>query len=299
MPAQGGGTEFRMNERELVVLTGVSGAGKSTAIAFMEDVGYYCIDNMPPQLIPTFMSLLDANKEYNKVAVVADVRSNMLFDKMLDSIENVNQYGFDSKIIYLDITTPCALKRYKLTRRKHPLADRFHGNLEQAVEEEKRLLTPLRLRSDFVIDTTELTQTGLKERLTKILLGGAGGAVQIYCESFGFKYGIPMEADFVLDVRCLPNPYWIDELKGKNGMDAEVDEYVFQFEDSKKLLEKLFDLADYLLALYVKEGKSQVVFAIGCTGGCHRSVAFAQRLAKHLSARWNNVSVNHRDILKK
>ena len=288
-----------MSERNLVIITGVSGAGKSTAMAFMEDIGYYCIDNMPPQLISTFMNLLSTNKEYSNVAVVADVRSNSVFNELIEAIENVSQYGFQSKIIYLDIRTNEAMKRYKLTRRKHPLSDKFSGDIELAIRDEKQILSPLRLRADYIIDTTETRPTELKERLTKIILGNTTGAIQIYANSFGFKYGMPTEADFVLDVRCLPNPYWVDSLKNQTGLDDEVYDYVFNFDEANELFDKLSDLADFLLPLYVKEGKSQVVFAIGCTGGCHRSVAFAERLAKHLSQKWNNIAIHHRDINKK
>lgn len=287
-----------MSGKELVIVTGVSGAGKTTAMGYMEDVGYYCVDNMPPQLIPTFMNLLSTKEEYARVAMVADVRSMKEFKALTDGLENIVQYGFSIKIIYLDIHTGAALTRYKLTRRKHPLACQFSGDIEAAIRSEKQMLTPLRSRADFIIDTSETTQAQLKERLARILLGEHHNAIQIHCTSFGFKYGIAAEADFVLDVRCLPNPYWVDALKLKNGNDPEVDHYVFQFPESEELLQKLFDLVDFMLPLYVKEGKSQLVLAIGCTGGRHRSVAFANRLGRHLESKWDNVAIHHRDINK-
>lgn len=287
-----------MNNRELVILTGVSGAGKTTAMGYMEDVGYYCVDNMPPQLIPTFMNLLSTKEEYAHVAMVADVRSAKGFEALIAGLDSVGQYGFDIKIIYLDIQTVPALERYKLTRRKHPLAYAFSGDIKAAIRSEKEMLSPLRSRADFIIDTSETTQAQLKERLGGILLGEHHNAIQIHCTSFGFKHGIATEADFVLDVRCLPNPYWIEALKDKSGNDKAVDDYVFDFPESRQLLEKLFDLVDFMLPLYVKEGKSQLVLAIGCTGGRHRSVAFANRLGAHLRPGWDNVAIHHRDINK-
>lgn len=287
-----------MTQKELVILTGVSGAGKSTAMGFMEDVGYYCVDNMPHQLISTFINLISTKDDFSKVAIVVDVRSNYELDGLFSSLESIEQYGFQSKMIYLDVRTEDALKRYKLTRRKHPLADRFDGDIELAIKDEKIHLAPLRQRADYMIDTTDFKPSQLKERLSQILVGNESGAVQIHCTSFGFKYGIATEADFVLDVRCLPNPYWEDSLKTMCGLDKPVVDYVFKFVESNELLEKLLNLVDFLLPLYVKEGKSQLVFAIGCTGGKHRSVAFAEKLGEHLRKRWKNVSVHHRDINK-
>lgn len=284
--------------KELVVLTGVSGAGKTTAMGYLEDVGYYCVDNMPPQLIPTFINLLSTKEEYSRVAMVADVRSAKSFSVLIDGLDTVKQYGFGIKIIYLDIRTAPALKRYKLTRRKHPLAYQFNGDIEAAIRSEKEMLSPLRSIADYIIDTSETTQADLKTRLGGILFGEHHNAIQIHCTSFGFKYGIAAEADFVLDVRCLPNPYWVESLKGKSGNDKEVDDYVFSFPESEALLQKLFDLVDFMLPLYVKEGKSQLVLAIGCTGGRHRSVAFANRLSAHLKPGWDNVAIHHRDINK-
>lgn len=286
-------------EKELVVLTGVSGAGKSTAMGFLEDVGYYCIDNMPPELISTFIGLLANGSGYDRVALVTDVRSNRMFEKLLESIKSVEPYGYNVRCIYLDVDDKEALKRYKLTRRKHPFADRFNGNIKQAITYEKELLAPLRALADHIIDTTDTDNQKLRARLAQILLGNDSDVMNIHCVSFGFKHGIPTEADFVVDVRCLPNPYWVDELKNKTGLDKEVRDYVFSFDQSNQLLAKLIDLLDFLNPLYIKEGKSQIVFAIGCTGGNHRSVAFAEALKEHFSKKWDNVSVNHRDIDRK
>ncbi len=283
-------------DKELVVLTGVSGAGKSTAMGFLEDVGYYCIDNMPPELMATFVGLLEKGSGYDKVALVTDVRSSHIFQKLLDSISEIEQYNYFVKIVYLDINDKEVFKRYKLTRRKHPFADKFSGNLQQAIDYEREILAPIRERADHVIDTSDLDSQKLRTRLTQILLGNDSGVMNIHCMSFGFKHGIPAEADFVIDVRCLPNPYWVEELRSKTGLDKDVRDYVFSFDESKQLLNKLIDLLDFLNPLYIKEGKSQIVFAIGCTGGNHRSVAIAEALKEHFSKKWDNVSANHRDI---
>lgn len=286
-------------DKELVVLTGVSGAGKSTAMGFLEDVGYYCIDNMPPQLMTTFISLLSQGNDYPKVAIVTDVRSNHIFEDLIQSIGEIEKYNYAVKVIYLDINDKEALKRYKLTRRKHPFADKFNGSIIKAIAYEKEILTSLRARADHIIDTSNLDSPMLRTRLTEILLGNDSDVMNIHCMSFGFKHGIPAEADFVIDVRCLPNPYWSDELRYKTGLDDEVKEYVLSFDQSNELLKKLIDFLDFLNPLYIREGKSQIVVAIGCTGGNHRSVVIAEALKEHFSKKWDNVSSYHRDIDRK
>lgn len=281
--------------KELVIITGLSGAGKSTAIGFMEDIGYYCIDNMPPELLSTFIELISKQKD-NKIAIVMDIRSTENFNGVIEILDNLENYGYDVKIVYLDIKTHIALKRYKLTRRKHPYADRFNGDISKALAYEREIMTPLRSRADFVIDSSDLTGNQLRTRLTQILVGDDKDIMNIHVESFGFKHGIPNEADFVIDVRCLPNPYWVENLRNKTGLDKEVRDYIFSFSESTELLNKLVELLDFLNPLYIKEGKSQIVFAIGCTGGNHRSVAIAEALKEHFEKKWDNVSVNHRDI---
>ncbi len=286
-------------EKQLVILTGVSGAGKSTAMGFLEDIGYYCIDNMPPELLTTFVSLLANGSEYSKVAIVCDVRSSRIFEKLISSAEEIEGYGYRIKIIYLDVNDKEALKRYKLTRRKHPFADKFNGSIPNAIAYEKEILAQLRASADYIIDTSDIDTPKLRSRLTHILLDSENDVMNIHCMSFGFKHGIPAEADFVIDVRCLPNPYWVDALRSKTGLDKEVYDYVFSFEKSQELFNKLVDFLDFLNPLYIKEGKSQIVIAIGCTGGNHRSVAIAEALKEHFSKKWDNVSVNHRDIDRK
>ncbi|MDD6672768.1 MAG: RNase adapter RapZ [Eubacteriales bacterium] len=286
--------------KDIILLTGVSGAGKSTAMGFMEDIGYYCIDNMPAELISTFISLIENSDRYSKIAIVADVRSSGVYTAFSDAVAGlVDSYDYNVKTIFLDIKNHVALKRYKLTRRKHPFADKFNGSIEQALEYEREVLSRVRQNADYVIDTSDLNSNQLRNRLTQILLGDEKTIMNIHVMSFGFKHGIPNDADFVLDVRCLPNPYWIESMRSKTGLDKEVYDYVFSFDESVELLEKLKGLLDYLNPLYIKEGKSQIVIAIGCTGGNHRSVAFAEALKDYFSKKWDNVTVNHRDIDRK
>ena len=285
--------------KDVIFLTGVSGAGKSTAMSFMEDIGYYCIDNMPAELISTFMNLMDKSDKYNKIAIVTDVRSKGVFNAFCDVVDKLKYDNDNVKIIYLDIKNHVALKRYKLTRRKHPFADKFNGNIQNALDYEREILAPLRLKADHIIDTSGIDTHQLRARLTELLMGDAKEYMNIHCMSFGFKYGVPNSADFVIDVRCLPNPYWNEKLRNKTGLDKEVSDFVFSFDESKELLKKLIDFLDFLNPLYIREGKSQIVFAIGCTGGNHRSVAFAEALKEYFSKKWDNVTVSHRDINRK
>ncbi len=288
-----------IEKKELVILTGLSGAGKSTAMRFMEDVGYYCIDNMPPLLLSSFLGLLTKQTEHSKIAIVIDIRSTENFDVIIPVLEDINEEDYNIKIVYLDIKTHIALKRYKLTRRKHPFADRFNGDITKALSYERETIAPLRSKADYIIDTSDMNGNQLRDRLTQLLLGDESDVMNIHVMSFGFKHGIPTEADFVIDVRCLPNPYWVENLRTKTGLDDEVKDYVFSFDESNKLLEKLIDMLDFLNPLYIKEGKSQIVFAIGCTGGNHRSVVIAEALKHHFQRKWDNVTVNHRDINRK
>lgn len=285
--------------KELIILTGVSGAGKSTAMGYLEDIGYYCIDNLPPQLVDTFLELLKTSDDYKKVALMIDVRSSEYFEKFVEELKSAKQFGYSAKIVYLDVSDAEALKRYKLTRRKHPLSEQCGGAIEEALLKEKALLKPILQNADYVIDTTGVIAPVLRTRLAQILLSDNKEVMNIHCMSFGFKHGIPKSADFVIDVRCLPNPYWNEKLRYKTGLDQEVKDMVFAFDESNQLLEKMIDLLDFLNPLYIKEGKSQVVIAVGCTGGNHRSVAFAEELNNYFSKKWSNVSVTHRDIDKR
>lgn len=286
--------------KDLVLLTGVSGAGKSTAMGFMEDIGYYCIDNMPAELVSTFISLIEKSDSYNKIAIVTDVRSRGVYNEFRKNVQKLmDSNDYTVRTIYLDIKNHVALRRYKLTRRKHPYADKFNGSIEDALNYEKEILAPVREKAGYVIDTSDLTANQLRERLAQILLGDDKEVMNLHVMSFGFKHGIPTDADFVLDVRCLPNPYWIESMRNKTGLDQEVKDYVFSFEEAHEIFERLKSLLDYLNPLYIREGKSQIVIAIGCTGGNHRSVVFAEALKDYFSRKWDNVTVNHRDINRK
>lgn len=286
--------------KDLVLLTGVSGAGKSTAMGFMEDIGYYCIDNMPAELVSTFISLIEKSDSYNKIAIVTDVRSRGVYNEFRKNVQKLmDSNDYTVRTIYLDIKNHVALRRYKLTRRKHPYADKFNGSIEDALNYEKEILAPVREKAGYVIDTSDLTANQLRERLAQILLGDDKEVMNLHVMSFGFKHGIPNDADFVLDVRCLPNPYWIESMRNKTGLDQEVKDYVFSFEEAHEIFERLKNLLDYLNPLYIREGKSQIVIAIGCTGGNHRSVVFAEALKDYFSRKWDNVTVNHRDINRK
>ena len=286
--------------KDLVLLTGVSGAGKSTAMGFMEDIGYYCIDNMPAELVSTFISLIEKSDSYNKIAIVTDVRSRGVYNEFRKNVQSLmDSNDYTVRTIYLDIKNHVALRRYKLTRRKHPYADKFNGSIEDALNYEKEILAPVRETAGYVIDTSDLTANQLRERLAQILLGDDKEVMNLHVMSFGFKHGIPTDADFVLDVRCLPNPYWIESMRDKTGLDQEVKDYVFSFEEAHEIFERLKSLLDYLNPLYIREGKSQIVIAIGCTGGNHRSVVFAEALKDYFSRKWDNVTVNHRDINRK
>ena len=289
---------MRNENKELVIITGVSGAGKSTAIGFLEDVGYYCIDNMPPVLLNTFLELLENKGERNKIAVVIDIRSTENFESLIEVLNEKEKFNYDIKVVYLDIKTHIVLKRYKLTRRKHPYADRFNGDIAQALAYEREILSSVRLRADHIIDTSDISGNELRDRLTQILLGSDRDVMNIHVMSFGFKHGLPMEADLVFDVRCLPNPFYDEVLRPKTGLDPDVRDYVMENDECRGFVERYTGMLDYLLPLYRKEGKSQLVVAVGCTGGHHRSVALAHFTCDYCSGKGVKASVTHRDIQK-
>lgn len=283
---------------ELIIISGYSGAGKSIAVHALEDIDYYCIDNLPPALISDFVSLCRNSGEINKVAIVTDIRGGSFFVGMINSINQLRNEGIPFKVLFLEADTDVLIKRYKETRRKHPLLDDANYSVEEAVEMEKKLLDPLRQTADYVINTSLLSAIQLRERTRSLFLDDPSESMTVHCTSFGFKYGPSGDSDINFDVRCLPNPYYIAELKNKTGLDSPVRDYVMSFDESKQLLAKLTDLIDFLIPLYRKEGKSQLVIAFGCTGGKHRSVTFAEEMHDHLKSLGLNVSVSHRDINK-
>lgn len=284
---------------EFVIVTGLSGAGKSRAVDALEDIGFYCVDNMPPKLLPKFAELCRQSREQlSRVAIVVDSRGGEMFQDLAEGLDELRQQGVAYTLLFLECDDQVLARRYKETRRKHPLSAGTGGSVLKAIEKERALLKPARSRTDYLIDTSHLSPAQLKERISSLFLGDTSKAMLIQCMSFGFKYGYPAEADLVLDVRCLPNPFYVDELKRKTGLDAEVRQYVLEKEETKGFQKRLYDLIDYLIPLYINEGKSQLVIAIGCTGGKHRSVTLAEELAKHITAQEHRVMVNHRDIEK-
>lgn len=282
---------------EFVVLTGLSGAGKTQAMHAMEDIGFFCVDNLPPALIPVFYDLC-AKSETSMVraAVVSDTRGGELFKAFFTAMEALKAENKPYKILFLDAEDRVLVRRFKETRRKHPLD--LAGSLEQAVRLERDMLGPVRESSDFVIDTTGLSPAQLKGRIAEQFLQSASDSMSVHCISFGFKHGIPMEADLVMDVRCLPNPFYDPELRPKTGLDPDVRDFVMEKEETRGFIERYTALLDYLLPLYEKEGKSQLVVAVGCTGGHHRSVALAQYTCDYLGEKGVKASVTHRDMLK-
>lgn len=284
---------------EFLIITGLSGAGKSRAIDALEDIGFYCVDNIPPKLIIAFYEMSNQAKgSLSRVAVVTDIRGGDMFSSLFETLDQMNNENKQYKILFLDANDYVLMNRFKETRRKHPLVENCLGSLEQAVKLERDVLKPVRERADYIIDTSYLSPAQLKERISSLFLGDSSDALMIHCVSFGFKYGIPAEADLVFDVRCLPNPYYVEELRNLTGLDEPVRSYVMKWEQTQGFIERFLSLIDYMIPLYCNEGKSQLVIAIGCTGGHHRSVALAQLLYNHLLEQNMRTSVNHRDIQK-
>lgn len=279
-----------------LIVTGMSGAGKSRAVAVLEDLGYYCVDNLPIPLIPKFAEIcLAATEQYDKVALVTDVRAGDSFSKLFTSLDSIRSMGCDYRILYLDTATQTLITRYKETRRKHPLMNEGLS-LAEAIDRERDRLEAVRGRADYVVDTTKLTAAGLREHLVRLFAGTDSGQVfQIIVESFGFKHGIPTEADLVFDVRFLPNPYYEISLREHNGTEPAVRDYVFQGGTADVLMGHLTTMIDFLLPRYMAEGKSNLIISIGCTGGKHRSVAIAEALSEHLRGREYGVVTMHRD----
>lgn len=285
-----------MNVMQFVIITGMSGSGKSSAVNVLEDIGYYCVDNMPPELIPNFANICSqSDGKIDKVAFVVDIRGGDLFLKLQDTVKQLQGEGVSLKILFLDSSDDVIVRRYKETRRKHPFDEVSYGNIRKAIETEREILRPIKAQADFYIDTSRSSTAQFKERLYSIFLGN-NEFMHIDVQSFGFKFGAMSEGDLVFDVRCLPNPFYVPELKNKTGLDKDVYDYVLSFDEAKVLLGKLTDLIDYLIPLYEKEGKSQLVIAFGCTGGKHRSVTFAEAVAEHLRKQGHRIRITHRDI---
>jgi len=285
---------------EFIVVTGMSGSGKTRTINALEDIGFYCVDNMPPKLLPKIAELCIASStKMSKVAVVCDTRGGEFFSDFPSGLQELNDKGFEYKLLFLDCAVDVLVRRYKESRRKHPLAE-TDGNksIEDCVNEECVLLEKIKQSADYLIDTTFLSTTQLKQQMVSLFLGNPSLGIAVRCISFGFKYGMPTEADLVFDVRFLPNPFYVEHLRELTGLNEEVRDYVLKWPQTTGFYEKLLDMIDYLIPLYINEGKSQVVIAIGCTGGKHRSVALTQMLFDHLINGGLKASFSHRDITK-
>ncbi len=280
-----------------VVVTGMSGGGKSTALRMLEDAGFYCVDNLPVPLIEKFVELIAApGGEVTKVALGLDVRADQAFADVQKILEKLKTNGYSFEILFMEANDRTLLKRYKETRRVHPLSP--DGRIEDGIHKERGILEDIRNKSDYVIDTSNLLTRELKEELDRIFVQNEEyNSLMINVLSFGFKYGIPADADLVFDVRFLPNPFYIDELKYKTGNDKEVQDYVMGFQEAHIFIDKLADMVEFLLPNYVKEGKYQLVIGIGCTGGKHRSVTLANQLYERLKNKGGyGLKISHRDV---
>lgn len=281
-----------------LIVTGQSGAGKSRTASTLEDLGYYCVDNLPPELITQFAEVcLATTGRYDRVALVSDVRAGQNFDGLLTSLDALDAMDCKYSIVYVEAETEEIIKRYKETRRSHPLS-KDGTPLAAAVVKEKQLLSRVRARANFIIDTTSLSTARLRSELIRLFEEQPERAMVVNVLSFGFKYGIPLDADLVLDVRFLPNPYYIAELKPKSGLTPEVRDFIFAYQQTQDYLQKLEDLLAYTLPLYFEEGKTGLVIAVGCTGGRHRSVAVAKEIGDFVMKRGYPTVVNHRDIAR-
>lgn len=283
---------------ELVIITGMSGAGKTVAVQSFEDLGYFCIDNMPPTLLPTFWELVKESGKISRIALVIDLRSRDFFkevDSLIATLDNTQLVT--TRIIFLDSSDSVLVSRYKETRRNHPLAP--DGRVSEGIAKERELLMDLRTRAQIIIDTSDISPRQLRERLIKDFATKDYQTFHVEVMSFGFKYGVPIDADIIWDVRFLPNPHYIPELRPQTGMDATVYDYVMKQPETQAFYSKLIDVIEFCLPGYKKEGKSSVTIAIGCTGGKHRSVAIAERIANHLKTDNYAVNISHRDYMKK
>jgi UPF0042 nucleotide-binding protein len=285
-------------ETKLIIITGMSGAGKTVAVQSFEDLGYYCVDNLPPTLIPKFLELMrDSTNNVRKVALVIDLRGREFFDELQTSLDLIGQEKWlEEHILFLDAKNEMLVSRYKETRRAHPL--NIGGLPLTGIQEERKILDELRGRAQRIIDTTNLAPKQLREKIHRLYADEEEEVFSVHFVSFGFKYGIPIDADLVFDVRFLPNPFYVKQMRPLTGLDEEVRNYVFKWADTIIFNEKLMDLLTFMIPQYKKEGKSQVVVAIGCTGGQHRSVALVEYFVGMLKKQYTS-HITHRDIHKR
>lgn len=281
-----------------VIVTGMSGAGKSSVLKFLEDINFFCVDNLPPALLPKFAELCyEQEGEIERVALGIDIRGGKLFNDLFRVLYGLEEKGYEYEILFLDASDEVLIKRYKETRRSHPLSR--GGSIQEGIQKERQMLGEVKARATYIIDTSQTLTRQLKEQINRIFVENQGYEnLMITIQSFGFKYGIPSDSDLVFDVRFLPNPFYIQELKEQTGNDEPVRSYVMQFEESRVFLAKLTDLVEFLIPHYIKEGKNSLVISIGCTGGKHRSVTLANALYAALSESKHTLLLKHQDIEK-
>ena len=283
---------------EFVIISGLSGAGKSKAASFMEDMDFFCVDNLPAPLIPKFAELgMAGSGEYDRVVLVTDVRGGTNFDALFRALDDLKAMKCAYRILFMDASDEVIIKRYKETRRSHPLGEEC-DSLEEAIELERKMLAPLRERAEYIIDTSNLSTAKLKGELRRLFARGGSteGRMEVRVSSFGFKHGVPMEADLVFDVRFLPNPYYVADLRPLTGLDERVRDYVFSSPQTGEFMDRLEEFVGWLLPREEEEGKTALVIAVGCTGGHHRSVAVAHALAERLRKNGGPVAESHRDM---
>lgn len=280
-----------------VIVTGLSGAGKTQAIRSLEDLGYFCVDNLPPTLIPKFAeACYQTDGRIDRIALVIDIRGGKFFDDLFVSLKYLKEQNYGYEILFLDATDEVLIKRFKESRRKHPLAP--DGRILNGITEERNKLEEVKTNADQIVDTSKLTTRELREAIWKIYSeeGQVENELMITVLSFGFKYGIPVDSDLVFDVRFLPNPFYIPELKKYSGLDEPVIKYVLGYKETQTFIDKLDDMLEFLIPNYLNEGKRQLILSIGCTGGRHRSVAIANAIYEKLKAKGHKVNIDHRDI---
>lgn len=280
---------------DLIIVTGMSGAGKSNAIHCMEDLGYYCVDNMPPKLMDDFIALANnTSGDFKKVAFVVDIRGGQFFNDLKDSLESLDAQGVEYRIMFLEASDAALIRRYKETRRAHPLAP--DGNIAEGIQAEREKLDELRKNANYIIDTSDIKVAELISEIKRLIDNTKQDSFSIMVESFGFKHGMPQEADWVLDARFLPNPYYVPSLKALTGKNKKIKDYVLNTPRATQFAGRVTGLILDLVPSYIKEGKFHLTIAIGCTGGRHRSVVMAEEIARRLEDTGKSVTVKHRDI---
>ena len=285
------------DKTRIIIVTGMSGSGKTQACRYLEDFGYFCVDNLPPVFIPKFVELCThAAGHFNKMVFVVDTRSREFFDDLVQVLEDMDKADLDYEILFMDASDDVIIRRYKETRRRHPMAP--SSRISDGVFKERKRLESVRSKSTYVIDASNLSKAELREKIKQLFGNTDGEAMNISVLSFGFKFGMPLDADMVLDVRFLPNPFYVQELRHKSGTVPEVAAYIEDKTVTQDYLKRLDPFIDFLIPQYVREGKSQLVIAIGCTGGMHRSVFVAKHIYDQLSKKSYAVNLEHRDLMK-